>query len=179
MKQIKGDLLEGDWDLACHVANNYCVMGSGIAYFLRKKWPEVFQADLDFHEQMIDDDCDAEPQDKLGKHSCAVLPDGRTVRNLYAMWGVGSDGHPLNRNCSYDALYNALYDVAIDLSQAAGPEDIFKVGIPKLMGCVRAGGAWTIVEAILQEIETLFPYMEFTIYELEDAEIKATSSVTI
>lgn len=177
MNLIKGDLLEGDWDYACHVANNYCVMGSGVAYFLRKKWPQVFQADLDFDEEIMNEGL--EQTDKMGRFSFADIGDNRGVFNLYAMWGVGSDGHPLHRNCSYDSLFNALYKMAETLTVHEHLVDEVTVGVPKNMGCVRAGGAWTIVEAILQEVETIFPKIKFTIYELEDAELKAASSVTI
>src|SRR6478735_9908937 len=111
MEIIKGDLLEGTWDAACHVVNNYITMGSGVAYFLRKKWPQVYQADLDHNEEWIENS----PEDKMGTISIAELDDDRKVYNLYAMWGIGNDGSPLSRNCSYDAIYNAVYKMCSDL----------------------------------------------------------------
>ncbi len=179
MIHIKGDLLEGDWDFAAHVANSHCVMGSGVAYFLRKKWPEVYQADLDFQDNLHMYDCDAVPDDKLGQFSVADLGDGRSVYNLYAMWGVGNNGNPLERNCSYDNLFNAIYKMADDIiADAPYYDGAFKVGIPWGLGCVRAGGSWKIVESILQDIEDRFPRITFQIYKF-DPDDSGVSSVVI
>lgn len=179
MIHVKGDLLEGDWDFAAHVANSHCVMGSGVAYFLRKKWPEVYEADCDYDEWM-NRSSPSEPDDKLGTFSVADLPDRRKVFNLYAMWGVGNDGNPLDRNCSYDHLFNALFKMAA-FAAADSPfyEGNYKVGIPKYMGCARAGGEWNIVEAIIESIEEKFPTVTFFVYEIDEAELRAQSSVTI
>jgi O-acetyl-ADP-ribose deacetylase (regulator of RNase III) len=116
MQYVKGDLLKGDWGVAAHVCNNHVVMGSGVAYHLSKKWPEVLKADEEFNE-----DEDNWGIHKMGKFSLAHLPDGRKVYNLYAMHGIGNDGHPLNRNCQYDALYNALYKMCENLDYIIFP----------------------------------------------------------
>lgn len=179
MKNIKGDLLLGDWDYACHCCNSYQIMGSGVAYFLRNKWPEVYQADLDY-DAWLNDGNTINPDEKMGKFSIADLDDGRKVFNLYAMWGVGNDGNPLNRNCSYDSLFNALFKMGTYItSDTPLYEGNFKVGIPKYMGCARAGGEWNIVEAILQNIEGKFPRIHFHVYEIDEAELRAQSSVKI
>jgi hypothetical protein len=180
MEHIKGDLLEGDWDFAAHVANSHCVMGSGVAYFLRKKWPQVYQADLDFQDNLDMNDCDAVPDDKLGYFTLADVGDGRGVYNMYAMWGVGNDGDPLHRNCSYDSLFDALYRICADIiANAPYYEGMFKVGVPKYMGCARAGGEWNIVEAIIESIESKFHRIVFFVYEIDEAELRAQSSVKI
>jgi len=179
MIHIKGDLLEGDWDFAAHVANSHCVMGSGVAYFLRKKWPEVYQADLDYDE-WLNRSSSIEPDVKLGTFSIAELDHTRKVFNLYAMWGVGNDGNPIYRNCSYDHLFNALFKMAAYIESDAPLYDgAFKVGVPKYMGCARAGGEWNIVEAILESIEEKFKRITFFVYELEEPEFNPVSSVKI
>lgn len=169
MKFITGDLLEGDWDVACHVANSHCVMGSGIAYFLRKKWPEVYEADLAY---------DGSDIDKNGNFSTALLEDGRKVFNLYAMDGIGSSGNPMDRNLRYDEFYDALYKMCYTLFYYDSVDTDIKIALPYLIGCVRAGGSWTIVEAILKDIEAIFN-IEFQVYVLEDFEPSAKSSVVI
>lgn len=155
MKTIHGDLLEGDWDVAMHCANPHQVMGSGVAYFLKKKWPEVFQADLDY---------DVPPDEKLGNWSCAALPDKRRVVNLYGQVGVGNNGNPLDRNCRYDYLYDAIY---LSCEALTFLESDIKIGIPYKMASDRAGGSWIIVEAILKDIEEKFP-VEFVVYRKSD-----------
>jgi O-acetyl-ADP-ribose deacetylase (regulator of RNase III) len=171
MKYIVGDLLEGEWDCAGHCCNNYKTMGSGVAYFLRKKWPEVYEADLMFDEF---DELDAD--EKIGKFSVATVEPGKTVYNLYAMWGLGNNGSPLGRNCTYDGLYNSLYEACKHACENKPLVETINFGIPYLAGCVRAGGSWVIVEAILKDIESIFP-IEFTIYQLPDGDIKADSTI--
>ena len=168
MRYIKGDLLEGDWDVAIHCANEHCVMGSGVAYFLKKKWPEVFQADLDYPDGVF----------KLGMYSKANIPDERVVYNLYGQVGVGNDGHPLNRNCSYDKLYDALYRACLDMSKWADFESPVRVGVPYGMASCRAGGSWLIIDAMLSDMEDNFPVI-FVIYDIDNGEMNAQSSVNI
>lgn len=173
MKYIVGDLLEGNWDHAAHVCNVHKIMGSGVALFLRQKWCEVYQADLD-----TDDDGNK----KLGTYSMAEIEDGRTVNNLYAMFGIGNDGTPLGRNCSYDNLYNALYKVCSDKSDELSAKlsnEKIRIGVPYKMGCDRAGGSWNVVESILKDMEEKFPLIEFDIYQLANPEINPKSSVKI
>lgn len=158
MRYISGDLLDGDWDVAAHVCNNHVVMGAGVALALKNKWPEVYAADKDF-------DSFVSRTEKRGKFSNAILPDGRKIYNLYAMVGIGNDGHPLNRNCQYDALYDALYRMCSDLSCIVRLSDTV-IGVPYLMGCCRAGGSWNIVVAILKDMEKMFS-AQFQVYKLE------------
>ena len=145
----KGDMLCGDWDVAYHCANVYKTFGSGVAYYIAKKWPEVYQADID-------------GDNELGFFTKGIIKeDGRTIYNLYGQKGVGNDGHPLNRNCSYDHLYDAIYRACEDATRLA---DNVRVGIPQL-GCGLAGGSWTVVEAIIKDVEEKTS-VEFTVYVL-------------
>ena len=167
MKHIKGDLIESDVGVMVHVCNNYHVMGSGIAYFLKQKYPQVYEADLDTPQG---------DESKMGTYSVAAIQDNRFVCNLYAMWGIGSNGNPLERNLSYDHFYNGLYKICEEIATKY-PLTTTIVGLPKYVGCCRAGGSWDIVEAIIKDIETIFSeYISFHIYELENGEVKADST---
>jgi O-acetyl-ADP-ribose deacetylase (regulator of RNase III) len=149
MEYIKGDLLDSViWDAAMHCANLHTTMGSGVAYFLKKKWPEVYAADIEYDTNFLD------PDQKLGKFSQAILPDNRRVYNLYGQIGIGNDGNPMNRNCSYDNLYNAMYRACEDLTQER-KDSPYVVGVPKL-GCGLAGGSWNVVEGMLKDLEEKF-----------------------
>jgi hypothetical protein len=166
MKQFKGNLLDSDVDVMVHVCNLYHTFGSGIAYYIRKKYPNVYQADLD-----TEYDCES----KLGTFSKDWIEDNRLIYNLYAMYGIGNDGSPLHRNLSYDHFYNGLYRICCDV------KDTFKlipivIGVPKYIGCCRAGGSWDIVESILKDIESQYEGIEFHVYELENGEMVAQST---
>jgi O-acetyl-ADP-ribose deacetylase (regulator of RNase III) len=159
MQIVKGDLLQdnNDWDCLIHCCNLFHTMGGGIAYYVKKKYPEAFQADLETENG---------DESKLGTFSKAKVNNNtKIIYNLYAQNGIGNDGHPLNRNLSYDHLYNGLWKIM---------EDIMKeypfgcaVGIPAWIGCGLAGGDVNIVEAILHEINNNFGYIHINVYKLE------------
>jgi hypothetical protein len=162
MKYIKGDLLEGDWDCCFHVANLYKTMGSGVAHSLKEKWPEVYQADVDYCKGFDI------PDQKLGRFSKALIPNGRWVYNLYGQVNIGNDGTVLGRNCQYDHLYNAMYTACEDMCKLMGDDDnVILIGIAKNTGCCRAGGSWIIVNSMLQDLEERFS-IEFVVYEYGD-----------
>lgn len=156
MINYNGDLLKADsWNVMAHVANNFHTFGSGIAGQIRTVFPEAYKADLE-----TEYGCDS----KLGTFSYAQLEDGRRVYNIYAMWGIGCDGHPLRRNLSYDAFHDALINLIESCENVYG--DTLKVGVPKFIGCGLAGGDFSIVLAIVECIERLYPNVEFHVYEL-------------
>jgi hypothetical protein len=140
-------------------------MGSGIAYFLSKKWPEVYMADINYTDNSREICVDW----KLGTFSKAVLMDsGRWVYNLYGQVGIGNDGTALGRNCNYDHLYNAMYRACSDMCSLMGDDtNKISIGVPKYMGCARAGGSWIIVDAMLRDLESRYP-VEFIVYEFGD-----------
>jgi len=167
MKQLIGDLIESDVDALVHCCNNHHTMGSGIAYFLAKTFPQVYQADLETER-----DCET----KMGSFSKAVITNNRVVYNLYAMWGIGNDGDPLNRNLSYDSFYNGLWNICKDLENVMKLNPCIVVGLPKYIGCCRAGGEWSLVEKMIEDIENKFERITFEIYELENGEMTAQST---
>jgi hypothetical protein len=165
MNNIYGDFLEGEWNCAFHCANLYKTHGSGIAYFLSNKWPEVYQADYDYYHNFDF------PESKLGSFSKAVIPDGRWVYNLYGQVGIGNDGSVLGRNCQYDHLYNAMFLACEDMCKLMGDDDnVILIGIAKNTGCCRAGGSWIVVNGMLQDLEERFP-IEFVVYQYGDEKI--------
>lgn len=173
MKLIEGDLLEGDWDVAMHCCNCHCVMGSGVAYFLQKKWPIVSKED--------DKTKGVDADKKLGLFTLAEISSNRFVVNLYAQRGIGNNGDPLDRNVRYDDLYDSVYRSLTLLKQSNVEFKLrtVTVGIPYLMGCCRAGGTWEIVDAILRDIESKIEGVEFVVYRLENFESTANSSINI
>ena len=168
MKHIKGDLLEADCDALVHVANSYKTFGSGIAYHIKNKFPQVYQADLDHEFDIL--------EEILGNFTKAIISKGRVIYNLYAMWGLGNDGNPKHRNLSYDAFYDGILNVVEDALKNTAIKPVV-IGFPYLGGCCRAGGSWKVVEAILNDIEGQYEDIEFHIYELENAETIAHSTI--
>jgi O-acetyl-ADP-ribose deacetylase (regulator of RNase III) len=157
MKVINGDIFKGDWDALGHCCNLYHTWGAGIVVPIKKLYPEAFQAD---YETIRGD------EDKLGRFSFADIGQKR-IYNLYGQVGIGNNGHPLNRNCQYDFIFNALYkacDHIVANPIVEGEKTIF--ALPAI-GCGLARGRLRIIEAIIQEVEKDFvEFVEFNLYKL-------------
>jgi O-acetyl-ADP-ribose deacetylase (regulator of RNase III) len=140
MKHIKGNLLDeleqGNVQAIGHCCNCQRTMGSGIALQLKKRWPEVYEADLNYM---------ALPADRLGNISIADLDTDQVVYNLYGQLFYGSG----KREVSYEGIYAALKKMRNDCYVRG----LIKVGFPLLMASDRAGGDWRIIAKM---IEVLF-----------------------
>ena len=112
-------------------------MGSGIARLIREKYPEAYDADLksgtkgDSH--------------RLGTFSVAhVLKEDKYIFNLYGQYNYGA----MARFTSYDAIDRGLRKI----ETYARENHLSTLGLPKNMGCMRGGGSWTIVRAIIEDV---------------------------
>lgn len=160
MKQINGDIFNGEWNGMVHCANLWHVMGSGIARIAREKFPRVYAADLE---------TECGDSKKLGTFSRAtVKQDGweknRSIFNLYGQVGIGCDNNPLNRNARYDHIYNGVWGICEAIAGKSSKP--YVLAFPYKMASDRAGGDWIVVEAILKSVESHFPNIEFHIYKL-------------
>ena len=156
IKYVRGDLLDAagdvEVDAIAHCCNCFCTMGSGIAPKIKRRWPEVYEADCQTKK--------GDPK-KLGSFSKATVMDGLlTVYNLYGQFGYGKRDQGL-RDLNYDALFNALDSMAVDVLVQGGKT----VGLP-LIGCGLAGGVWHVVEAMI-EATLVARGLEVIVYKLD------------
>jgi O-acetyl-ADP-ribose deacetylase (regulator of RNase III) len=152
MKTINEDIFDGEYDYLIHCCNLYHKFGAGIAKEIKKRYPQAFKADRTTAFGDVS---------KLGRYSYAYVEDGEfLIMNIYAQNGLGNDGNPLNRNLSYDALYNALYE----LCNCSHFQEPAIIGVPDMIGCGLAGGERSIVLAIMESLEKRFGNVEFHIY---------------
>lgn len=131
------DLLEFPLQGIIHSANCFHTMGSGIARLIREKYPEAYDADLksgtkgDSH--------------RLGTFSVThVLKEDKYVFNLYGQYNYGA----MARFTSYDAVDRGLRKI----EAYAQENHLSTLGLPKKMGCMRGGGSWPIVRAIIEDV---------------------------
>ena len=134
--EVTENLLEYPLDGFIHQANCFQTMGSGIAYSIKKKYPELFQADLN-HGRSGDNS-------RLGKFSTVKCHDDKQGYNLYGQYNYGCH----KRQTNYEAVYSGLSLI----KEHAMNNNILKLGLPKRMGCVLGGGSWAVVEAIIKDI---------------------------
>ena len=137
VQEIDADLLDYPLQGIIHQANCMHTMGSGIARLIREKYPEAFDADLksgtkgDSH--------------RLGSYSVAhCLKEDKYIFNLYGQYNYGH----MARFTSYDAVDRGLRKI----EAYAQENHLSTLGLPKKMGCMRGGGSWHIVRAIVEDV---------------------------
>ncbi len=137
---IKGNLLDFPGvNVIGHIANCQGVMGSGLALQIKEEFPaayEVYRKDFEAGE------C------KLGQFSAAEVAGGKRVVNLYCQDQFGRD----RRHLDYEALYIALEGLKQLLERAHSEGRIYSLGLPYKLGSERAGGAWPVVDAMIQHL---------------------------
>jgi O-acetyl-ADP-ribose deacetylase (regulator of RNase III) len=111
-------------------------MGAGIAAAIRKKYPELYEADKKHGP--------AGDRSRLGKFSTVKCWDDKQGYNMYGQYDFGG----FYRNTNYEAVYEGLAAIALH----AAENNILKLGLPKNMGCALGGGNWKIVRAIIDDI---------------------------
>ena len=125
MKVIVGDITEVKHGYICHQVNCKRVAGAGLALQIRRKWPDWYTHYL-------------ATKPVLGKADVYKVGNGLYVVSLYAQNGYGRAG----RYTDYDALRKSLEAIK-------HLDDLY---IPYGMGAGLAGGDWSMILSILEEI---------------------------
>ena len=125
--------------MIAHCANTKNVMGSGIALQIKEEYPLAYEADTEAAKA---------GKNQLGQFSVASLPNGKKIVNVYAQGDFGMD----KRQLDYEAFYIAFEELHRLLLEAKEKGRTHVLGIPKNIGCFRAGGSWRVVNAMLEEI---------------------------
>lgn len=125
--------------MIAHCANCQNTFGSGIALQIKEEYPLAFEADTEAAKAK---------KNNLGQFSVASLPNNKKIINIYAQNLFGMD----KRQLDYEAFYMAFEELHRLLLEAKEKGRIHVLGIPKNIGCFRAGGSWKVVLAMLEEI---------------------------
>lgn len=136
--EINGDILKGienvrtcEKTLVLHGCNCFHTMNSGIARYLRDRFPVIYDIDC----------CTTEKgdQSKLGTYSRAAITDRFSILNCYTQYKFGRDG--------VYADYKAI-DRCFDMVSHNIASD-WKIRMPRI-GCGLAGGEWDIVKELIK-----------------------------
>lgn len=141
----KGDLLDSGLKFIAHGCNAQRQMGSGIAWSIRCKWPEVFE---------VYRKSDMTMGNVLLTHTNA----GIIVLNCITQEFFGRD--PDVRYVSYDAIADCVKKID---NYFAVSKTIHEVGFPKI-GAGLANGDWSVIEKI---IESEAKHFQPVVYTLE------------
>lgn len=149
----EGDLIklfqEGSLNAIGHGCNCFSKMGKGIAYAIKQKWPEAYQADIESR---------LSPTMKLGGYTRAVVKEGY-IYNIYSQFKYSNYEQVVNWNATIDALISVVEDL---ISECIDNFSTITLGIPYI-GCNNAGGKEEDLLAVLEDIEGYFAECPYTI----------------
>ena len=141
-----------------HSCNCRMIMGGGIAKQIKDRYPQAYQADVDY----ISNEYDHNGQyiHPLGNFSKAeinskFLPNDKGyIYNMYTQAGIG-DG---SRRVHYEKFWQALKKVEQDLYAMSVEKHEYDSSAPPVLGlpygisCGLAGGSWGIIKAMIEDI---------------------------
>ena len=134
---LVGDLLELTHTVKCHQVNCKGLMGSGIAYQIRCKYPIVYREYCDKCAVPLDS------SDLLGEIQPIYIPNEPSfVCNLFGQDGYGRG----KQHTNYEALDKAIGS-AFEMANGVH----YSIAFPKYIGCGLAGGDWDVVSSIIQK----------------------------
>jgi O-acetyl-ADP-ribose deacetylase (regulator of RNase III) len=153
---LNGDLLKTPFEIIAHQVNCQGKMGSGVAKWIRKKFPWAYEGYMAALEQNGADYM-------LGK-SQVIWQNGHTIFNIFGQYNYGYDG---KQYTNYKALDSA-FRKAILHYRDNDVDDIkqIPIAIPYKIGCGYGGGDWDTVKEILEKIEEDC-HVIFVAYKLE------------
>lgn len=143
-----GNLLDAQTDVIAHQVNCQGVMGSGVAKQIKEKWANVYTAYKAEYDLFTDLN-----KPLLGNCQLVQVNDNQHVANLFGQKYYGRDGR---RYTSYDAIYDALTNLAVQMMD----NGMKSLAIPYKMSSDRGGADWNVVLAM---IESVFKDTEITI----------------
>ena len=143
IKSIKGDLLQFEAGIICHQTNFYGVMGGGIAFAIHR--------DLLTKEQFEEyaEYCELHRRNSLGSVQFIRLNDGRYLANMFSQDDTGKYVPFFKKlvYTDYDAFRKCAYTI-----ERFAKENNLSVAFPGYIGCGIAGGDWTTVSDILDDV---------------------------
>ena len=132
---IKGDIFKADIDILVHGCNCFHTMGGGVAYWVKKYYPEAYEIDClctkwgDF--------------DKIGTFTSAICQHAFLPKKKIRILIAYTQGNYKGKSDLFE--YEAFNQICISINSLFKKE---KIGMPKI-GAGLAGGDWNKIESII------------------------------
>ncbi len=146
----KGDVLNCTEPWIVHGCNAQCVMGSGVALAIRKKWPSAYATYIAMKEAK---------GMKLGAVSFAEQDYGPVVFNAITQEFYGRDGR---KYVSYSAIREAMQAMDWYADTVFSVEEGCSIAMP-MIGAGLGGGDWETISAIIEEESKHFQPIVYTL----------------
>ena len=152
IKYIHGSLLDSDCTCICHQVNCQGKMNSGVAKFIRDKWPNVYDEYIQSYYEVYDliycavgkvGAAEATAKALLKNVQLIPINDKQFVVNMFAQENYGYDGE---RYTSYDAFYDCLLSLR-EMTPATAT-----YAFPRKIGSDRGGANWNVIRTMINEV---------------------------
>lgn len=147
--ETTGDLLKSGEDIQAHQTNCLGIMGAGIAMHIKRMYPEVFTS----YQNL----CTEKGKERTLLGTCQIVKTNTEnihIANLFGQHGIGKG--------AMQTEYPALKEALSTLKEEAKKNNL-SVGLPYQLGSGLAGGEWSVVKKMIEEIFNDYPV---TIYKL-------------
>ncbi|MCY7695340.1 macro domain-containing protein [Bacillus altitudinis] len=140
IKTVEGNILDAEEDIICHQVNCKGVMGAGLAKQIKSKYPNVYK---DYKRL-----CAEQGDDLLSSVQLITTNDGKTIANLFAQVGYGRK----TKQTDDDALRSCFEHLKQTVTNPNEENSLHSIAIPYGIGCGLAGGDWTVVREMMEEV---------------------------
>lgn len=131
-----GNLLNTECKYICHQVNTQGVMGSGVAKYIKVRYPYNY---LRYHNMC----CQYNSNDLLGSVLFIQEDDGKTICNMFSQNEYGYDGKIYT---SYEAFEKCLEQIKMYCPKGSS------IAFPWKVACVRGGADWSKIRPIIEEV---------------------------
>ncbi len=141
-----GNILKFTEDAVGHGCNCLKTMGAGVALAIKKEFPEMYKADLNFPSIY---------KNRLGLFSFTTLSNKKVGYNLYTQLNYGK-----GKQLDYNALESSLSKVFRHMNMLG----LKTIALPKI-GAGYGGGDWAMILNII-EAQAVLEKIDVSIYSL-------------
>lgn len=171
LKFIEGNLLESHANFICHQVNCCGVMGSGVAWQIRNKWPIVYEEyknkynSTDDKKKLLGSVQQIFLKEESKKYNKSIY-----VMNMFTQYNYGKKGRYTNYEAFYESLVTIrakarLFHLFEDIPMSTlSPQPT--IAFPYKIGCDRGGANWNIINTMIYE--TLGMDFNVEIYKLKE-----------
>lgn len=143
----KGDLLkQQDIQVIAHQANCFCCMGAGIAAQIAKQFPEA---------ELVDNLTTEGDRSKLGTFSITKETKPFLIANIYSQFYPGGG----------ETRYGKFEEGLQALVKYMKTHNLTTLGLPYKIGCGIAGGDWSIMLQVIEDVQDEHPDINIIIVE--------------
>ena len=141
------DLFSPEYEeyMLCHQVNCQGRMGSGVAFQVKNKYPNVF-SEYNKHYKMHIVCCNDRTSSLLG--DCLICYTNRKapIANMFAQDIYGYDGKQYTDEAAFQDAFIKACEYITEHT------DIKGIVLPYKIGCCRGGADWTIISKIIEDI---------------------------